>query len=196
MRSMCGPRGCVCCVLLPCLCGVVTGVPFFGGVFFFFQAEDGIRDVERSRGLGDVYKRQVSTQSTWDITMKKKNSRYPRYQQESIQQRYASLNPRQQFSPSREVIEEKDSSLSYSEKEISEEEMEVILSDDTNELAGDSPGKKSMKREEIHFKPAGFIGINSPKVKPVAVSYTHLTLPTILLVQISVVAGSLQKKKR
>eukprot|EP00831_Metopus_contortus_P010906 TRINITY_DN14286_c0_g1_i2.p2 TRINITY_DN14286_c0_g1~~TRINITY_DN14286_c0_g1_i2.p2 ORF type:complete len:112 (-),score=20.58 TRINITY_DN14286_c0_g1_i2:150-485(-) len=28
--------------------------------FFFFQAEDGIRDVERSRGLGDVYKRQVS----------------------------------------------------------------------------------------------------------------------------------------
>ena len=24
-----------------------------------FQAEDGIRDVERSRGLGDVYKRQV-----------------------------------------------------------------------------------------------------------------------------------------
>ncbi len=29
-----------------------------GGFFFFFQAEDGIRDVERSRGLGDVYKRQ------------------------------------------------------------------------------------------------------------------------------------------
>ena len=26
----------------------------------FFQAEDGIRDVERSRGLGDVYKRQVA----------------------------------------------------------------------------------------------------------------------------------------
>ena len=25
----------------------------------FFQTEDGIRDVERSRGLGDVYKRQV-----------------------------------------------------------------------------------------------------------------------------------------
>ena len=33
---------CVCCV-------------FF---FFFFQAEDGIRDLVRSRGLGDVYKRQ------------------------------------------------------------------------------------------------------------------------------------------
>ena len=35
----------------------------FAGVtwclFFFFQAEDGIRDLVRSRGLGDVYKRQL-----------------------------------------------------------------------------------------------------------------------------------------
>eukprot|EP00657_Telonema_sp_P-1_P004654 TRINITY_DN20923_c0_g1_i1.p1 TRINITY_DN20923_c0_g1~~TRINITY_DN20923_c0_g1_i1.p1 ORF type:complete len:129 (+),score=23.77 TRINITY_DN20923_c0_g1_i1:75-461(+) len=28
---------------------------------FFFQAEDGIRDLVRSRGLGDVYKRQLET---------------------------------------------------------------------------------------------------------------------------------------
>ena len=34
------------CVLVSMLC------------FFFFQAEDGIRDLVRSRGLGDVYKRQ------------------------------------------------------------------------------------------------------------------------------------------
>ena len=32
---------------------------FFIFIFvFFFQAEDGIRDLVRSRGLGDVYKRQ------------------------------------------------------------------------------------------------------------------------------------------
>src|SRR5674536_385456 len=32
---------------------------WFGvGFFFFFQAEDGIRDAQESRGLGDVYKRQ------------------------------------------------------------------------------------------------------------------------------------------
>eukprot|EP00657_Telonema_sp_P-1_P007785 TRINITY_DN27999_c0_g1_i1.p1 TRINITY_DN27999_c0_g1~~TRINITY_DN27999_c0_g1_i1.p1 ORF type:complete len:110 (-),score=55.05 TRINITY_DN27999_c0_g1_i1:191-520(-) len=30
----------------------------WGWIFFFFQAEDGIRDLVRSRGLGDVYKRQ------------------------------------------------------------------------------------------------------------------------------------------
>ena len=28
-------------------------------LFVFFQAEDGIRDLVRSRGLGDVYKRQA-----------------------------------------------------------------------------------------------------------------------------------------
>ena len=43
------------------MCGVVVIV--FRRVvilfFFFFQAEDGIRDLVRSRGLGDVYKRQV-----------------------------------------------------------------------------------------------------------------------------------------
>ena len=30
-------------------------------LFFFFQAEDGIRDAQESRGLGDVYKRQILT---------------------------------------------------------------------------------------------------------------------------------------
>ena len=29
------------------------------GGCFFFQAEDGIRDAQESRGLGDVYKRQI-----------------------------------------------------------------------------------------------------------------------------------------
>ena len=31
---------------------------------FFFQAEDGILDLVRSRGLGDVYKRQVHFRSS------------------------------------------------------------------------------------------------------------------------------------
>ena len=32
-------------------------------MFFFFQAEDGIRDLVRSRGLADVYKRQITPAS-------------------------------------------------------------------------------------------------------------------------------------
>ena len=33
---------------------------------FFFQAEDGIRDLVRSRGLGDVYKRQVGNEGDFE----------------------------------------------------------------------------------------------------------------------------------
>ncbi len=29
------------------------------GIFFFFQAEDGMRDLVRSRGHGDVYKKRI-----------------------------------------------------------------------------------------------------------------------------------------
>ena len=36
-----------------------VGVVVLLCVVFFFQAEDGIRDLVRSRGLGDVYKRQA-----------------------------------------------------------------------------------------------------------------------------------------
>ena len=42
------------CFFFFCVCVCVCVV-----VFVFFQAEDGIRDLVRSRGLGDVYKRQV-----------------------------------------------------------------------------------------------------------------------------------------
>ena len=36
-------------------------------VCFFFQAEDGIRDLVRSRGLGDVYKRQCQKSVTFRV---------------------------------------------------------------------------------------------------------------------------------
>ena len=42
-------------------CGVLVYVGVRELRFFFFQAEDGIRDLVRSRGLGDVYKRQATT---------------------------------------------------------------------------------------------------------------------------------------
>ena len=45
------------------LCGVVCMWSVWSsdvfGFVFFFQAEDGIRDAQESRGLGDVYKRQL-----------------------------------------------------------------------------------------------------------------------------------------
>ena len=47
----------VCSVCLNVSCVVQLKLSVYVS-FFFFQAEDGIRDLVRSRGLGDVYKRQ------------------------------------------------------------------------------------------------------------------------------------------
>jgi len=44
-------------------------------LLFFFQAEDGIRDLVRSRGLGDVYKRQVTKFGLVDDTKMEAESR-------------------------------------------------------------------------------------------------------------------------
>ena len=40
-------------------CSASGRLGFECALFFFFQAEDGIRDAQESRGLGDVYKRQL-----------------------------------------------------------------------------------------------------------------------------------------
>ncbi|VDG23013.1 hypothetical protein MUDAN_IGPPGNFN_00534 [Lactiplantibacillus mudanjiangensis] len=40
-------------------CRSVLVVNSVNYIVFFFQAEDGIRDSSTSRGLGDVYKRQI-----------------------------------------------------------------------------------------------------------------------------------------
>ena len=50
----------MCCVDVSVITVVLHSVDdVFFCLFFFFQAEDGIRDLVRSRGLGDVYKRQA-----------------------------------------------------------------------------------------------------------------------------------------
>ena len=45
-------------------------------VVFFFQAEDGIRDLVRSRGLGDVYKRQVDRVRDWMVKLQRTCTRF------------------------------------------------------------------------------------------------------------------------
>ena len=46
-------------------------------VCFFFQAEDGIRDAQESRGLGDVYKRQCRSHEEGQASLGGKASRPP-----------------------------------------------------------------------------------------------------------------------
>ena len=42
---------------------------------FFFQAEDGIRDLVRSRGLGDVYKRQAQARARHRVVVERRQPR-------------------------------------------------------------------------------------------------------------------------
>ena len=46
---------------------------------FFFQAEDGIRDLVRSRGLGDVYKRQTGDVRLGGVDVRKAGDDIRRY---------------------------------------------------------------------------------------------------------------------
>ena len=55
------------CTSLCLICCVLFVFVFFF-IIFFFQAEDGIRDLVRSRGLGDVYKRQDSKRKPDEFT--------------------------------------------------------------------------------------------------------------------------------
>ena len=41
---------------------------------FFFQAEDGIRDLVRSRGLGDVYKRQIGAHAAIAVAQSRQDA--------------------------------------------------------------------------------------------------------------------------
>eukprot|EP00831_Metopus_contortus_P019861 TRINITY_DN1865_c0_g1_i4.p1 TRINITY_DN1865_c0_g1~~TRINITY_DN1865_c0_g1_i4.p1 ORF type:complete len:172 (+),score=46.09 TRINITY_DN1865_c0_g1_i4:104-619(+) len=144
-----------------------------GFFFFFFQAEDGIRDVERSRGLGDVYKRQVSTQSTWELNTNENIGVISAMMSDRIIEgkrvpkniRFmAACNPFRLAKPNESSV------IGFAPREDLSHKLEYRvfpLPETLTEYSWD-------------------IG---------AVSYTHLTLPTILLVQISVVAVSLKKKK-
>ena len=44
-----------------CILWLISDIQLSVECVFFFQAKDGIRDLVRSRGLGDVYKRQAGS---------------------------------------------------------------------------------------------------------------------------------------
>ena len=57
----------------------------------FYQAEDGIRDAQESRGLGDVYKRQIVTHTGEKLELSlwiKKSKNDKNYFSVSVQQPY------------------------------------------------------------------------------------------------------------
>eukprot|EP00831_Metopus_contortus_P025361 TRINITY_DN21880_c0_g1_i3.p2 TRINITY_DN21880_c0_g1~~TRINITY_DN21880_c0_g1_i3.p2 ORF type:complete len:168 (-),score=29.60 TRINITY_DN21880_c0_g1_i3:23-526(-) len=158
-------------------------------VVFFFQAEDGIRDVERSRGLGDVYKRQVHGDALgiiFFIAPKRLEAlwRLAGRTFENLSVGVAKFNgdiPNLLVLKAHRV-DPRNCSY-YSRFPVSH------MANSTNIDCG-------LPTDNFWRKGSQFCGIQILQTLhgQIAVSYTHLTLPTILLVQISVVAVSLKKK--
>eukprot|EP00658_Telonema_sp_P-2_P071795 TRINITY_DN61004_c0_g1_i1.p1 TRINITY_DN61004_c0_g1~~TRINITY_DN61004_c0_g1_i1.p1 ORF type:complete len:150 (-),score=19.19 TRINITY_DN61004_c0_g1_i1:67-516(-) len=60
--------------------------------FFFFQAEDGIRDAQESRGLGDVYKRQLGDKAQSEWAKEQAYQQWPRPAQQHRRQSSRSIH--------------------------------------------------------------------------------------------------------
>eukprot|EP00831_Metopus_contortus_P054694 TRINITY_DN4606_c0_g1_i4.p1 TRINITY_DN4606_c0_g1~~TRINITY_DN4606_c0_g1_i4.p1 ORF type:complete len:224 (-),score=55.66 TRINITY_DN4606_c0_g1_i4:94-765(-) len=209
-----------CCGRYHWMIGVFFAFVLF--FFFFFQAEDGIRDVERSRGLGDVYKRQYQRRVHGNILDWKQWKR--RHQQQFLylilQAQLQPVNPKPFLTELIEKPVEVKLKWGMSYRGI------LVAFDDEEWIEGENRGNIGEvlircnnvlyvkdQAESIpvwcNIQIIGYLHWIAPLILiseiqhhhkfPCtlrSVSYTHLTLPTILLVQISVVAVSLKKKKK
>ena len=71
---------------------LVSGLLCGSLVCFCFQAEDGIRDLVRSRGLGDVYKRQVLASGSASAGIRR-SARFPTRSSSTPQSRARTRSP-------------------------------------------------------------------------------------------------------
>ena len=127
----------------------------------FFQAEDGIRDLVRSRGLGDVYKRQLETDEDERLRQLEQGEKNIEKVKESLSQTNRNLDSKQnEYDLLKSMI---DSYEGYPEsiRFLSEswQKNPVILGD--------------ILEVEEEYKAV---------IEAYPVSYTHLTLPTSDLV--------------
>ena len=120
---------------------------------FFFQAEDGIRDLVRSRGLGDVYKRQSLGSVSFPHAEKGRGVAQEHWQNDLYEQ--LALGSAAQTNP-----------IAASLLESLDDQRFKALRDTVLDEAHLYPGAVALE-----------IGCG-----PGTVSYTHLTLPTSDLV--------------
>ena len=142
----------------------------------FFQAEDGIRDLVRSRGLGDVYKRQALQTLT---ERNQFNTEFGRSSFSILLMQDLVAIPALAIIPSLASTSAEPASWT---KLLSFFSILIVLI-----LAS-----RYLMRPVFRI----LAGTHTREIFTAAtsVSYTHLTLPTRDLVSISVVAGSLTKK--
>ena len=132
-------------------------------VFFFFQAEDGIRDFCLSRGLGDVYKRQAT-----GILFGNKAD-----------------VPEDELSPSLKVVKEAavnfevpHNSIIFDQTLESWARQGILMINSALTVEMNKVGSHTMLWRPFISSLLKNISETNPGLIYVSVSYTHLTLPT------------------
>ena len=146
--------------------------------FFFFQAEDGIRDAQESRGLGDVYKRQVDELSkSVKILSPEDKLKYP-----SSGGGYIGLStsPDKSYAQqySRQIAGRDDVAELFIQPNAKIKNIKGAIDD----MSADELEKLSKKFDvlkSVEDNEFRILNENIIKTKSQPVSYTHLTLPTI-----------------
>eukprot|EP00658_Telonema_sp_P-2_P064587 TRINITY_DN53694_c0_g1_i1.p1 TRINITY_DN53694_c0_g1~~TRINITY_DN53694_c0_g1_i1.p1 ORF type:complete len:187 (-),score=51.94 TRINITY_DN53694_c0_g1_i1:21-581(-) len=161
----------------------MTPFHYSSHLFFFFQAEDGIRDAQESRGLGDVYKRQGINAEYGNVS----GTTGPSHRT-TAEDRLSHL--RMLLAGLCEEWEEESAQGCSGQGNASL--LGLFISETADESFEDTQPSSSSPT------PVEALSTSSPDAIVAAsppVSYTHLTLPTKRIVEISVVAVSLKKKK-
>ena len=143
-----------------------------GLLFVFFQAEDGIRDLVRSRGLGDVYKRQSldSAMSYYQQGLALDRSAQDQHSESSTRSSIANIFFKQNKLEHAELEAEHAVRIA---REVGYP-LGIVQATEVlhNVLANRGNWKRAMEILELHQQ----------MKDSVPVSYTHLTLPTSDLV--------------
>ena len=156
---------------------------------FCFQAEDGIRDLVRSRGLGDVYKRQIL-----DCIGVGSDSTLPTKVGRKICRELLDETPLLIIADDIDSLENtEEEAIEFLNYDIPRTSSKVLITSRRKLLGLGActtmvEGLSEAESEIFVVKRAASLGLD-------AVSYTHLPLPTSDQVEISVVAVSLKKKK-
>eukprot|EP00658_Telonema_sp_P-2_P063833 TRINITY_DN52643_c0_g1_i1.p2 TRINITY_DN52643_c0_g1~~TRINITY_DN52643_c0_g1_i1.p2 ORF type:complete len:161 (+),score=33.34 TRINITY_DN52643_c0_g1_i1:42-524(+) len=130
---------------------------------FFFQAEDGIRDAQESRGLGDVYKRQDElTEARMMLKTMSGNLRDMMGQQRR-QQRPGSAG---------------EAGGTKIKMDPAGRDHETTIRDLTAKLEESARWREQLQHEKATLEQRLAEGTSAGSGSSGAVSYTHLTLPT------------------
>ena len=146
-------------------------------VYFFFQAEDGIRDAQESRGLGDVYKRQApELPDEATTTAIVEDIRSAAYRLDSLKTTQRNLNPSAPFITST-LQQEASRKLGFPSKKTMMIAQQLYEGIDIGN-GGETGLITYMRTDSVHVAPQA---VEEARAFILKLSLIHISEPTRLL---------------